>query len=213
MTLKTAYNITRPFYKRYIDNNPFPISSFEIHVFKEIVYFFRDTDKSKYFIRMKVKQFNKEFNKYELEEITADKDNQTEKYKIISTDMMTAKGIVSEDDYFLAEDIMNEQKTIKKKDLIQGDKYLGINGEEYIYLGNLYFTNILEKLTRIEAPLIFNIKRGRLALLNSIRLVEYLGSNKEKLRIDINSYLLPNKESSKIYKLTINSKVDNLTFI
>ena len=104
---------------------------------------------------------------------------------------LTSAGLVTEEEFFLAEDIIEEQETIRKRDLIIGDRYLSISGKKYLYMGQMkYFYD--EADFTLEINYLYDLKLNKFVQNDSVKLIEYIGENKEGVRINSMEVLTPN---------------------
>ena len=86
--------------------------------------------------------FNLSFSKYiSFERYVKKYSDFNEDMNLIGEYYFSSIGFISQEDYFLAEDILSTDK-IKNKDLKYGYKYLGIDGKEYTYIDNLNIKSI-----------------------------------------------------------------------
>ena len=139
MTLSKAYKITRKYkhrdgyYKptivteirlsKNLENYKGLYKPFVIQAIEEGTgnYFFQYGNKKLF---NKTKATIKNEGRFEIKEIND--------YRAI-----TSIGLVSEDDFYLAQDIMENLEKIPKKELVLNEVYMALNGKEYIYLDTL----------------------------------------------------------------------------
>lgn len=153
MTQKEAYDITRPFYC-YVGGfihtlsaqKPIKEKVFYFIIYKRYVSISYKNEKDQFVPIKNIKRskYNKYFKNstsfYEVytyfdgdfyQESNVDKLNKSNGEVVF-----TSKGFVSVLEFFDAEHIMNNREKIKRVDLIVGEKYLSITGDEYFYLGD-----------------------------------------------------------------------------
>jgi len=183
MTLLEAYNITRTFETNYEKVKPF--SSSEIDLIKTTI-----DEKVKYYYwvhhheedRIIAKTMSKKkYNSYDIKE---DHNSVITKKTIKEKMFLTLVGLVTEEDFYLAEDIMENTKFLKKKDLDIDSVYLDIKGRELLYTGNLIMNQgyITEKTYKSQ---LFNIKKSRFLNVSSLKLVKFSYKYKKNIHINL----------------------------
>ena len=124
---------------------------------------------------------------------------------------ITSKGTVEYEEYLLAQDILENTKRIKKRDIVETHTYLSSKGKKYIYLGKFKYKkktaieikrmNYLEYDKyrygqKLEFNYLLDVEHDRLVKLSSVKLIEDLG------RINFDTYTL-----ARMY-LSVNDIVD-----
>jgi len=183
MTLLEAYNITRVFETNYEKEKPFSSSEIELiktTIDKKVKYYYwiHHHEDDRIIAKMMSK---KKYNSYDIKE---KHNNIMTKKRIEEKMFLTSIGLVSEEDFYLAEDIMENTKFLKKKDLEIDSVYLDVKGREFLYTGNLIMNQgyMTEKIYKSQ---LFDIKNNRFLNLSSLKLVEFSYEYKKDIHIDI----------------------------
>ena len=178
MTPKEAYNITREFKGFWGMEKPTPLkyitsilgSAVEYHPKYLSDVFLCDGSKIK---KISKNIFNKRYNKYFLDEGVI---NNFQETKCPTEPVyITSKGITNEDDFYLAEEVIETLDKIKTKDLKLGNIYTSILEKRLIFIGDIkvYFTEgHFNNMTLVLENLLSDIDSGRLFYANNIILLE-----------------------------------------
>ena len=104
---------------------------------------------------------------------------------------ITSKGLITEEDYLLAQDIMSQIIPIRKNELMVGMKYKSILEKEYLYIGDIsgYIERNMEfginKKYKVNChSLLLDLKTNRLVYFSNILLLEELGMYRAKISYD-----------------------------
>ena len=116
----------------------------------------------------------------------------------------TSVGLVSESDFYIAEDFLEENNTrIGKDELEVGNIYMSNKGIRYAYLGEIEGItighkklggiykrdeNFLEKKSYKTVPLIYKLKNGKITKLSSVKLIKNEGELQSYKKLEISSY-------------------------
>ena len=182
MTLLEAYKITKSFKTYFRKEKPFLTS--EVLLIKKDnygrtihYYWVLNPDGN----RIKQIMSKNKYDSYNIKEISDPK--YTMLMKEIEANMfLTSVGLVIEEDFYLAEDIMENTEFLKRKDLEIDSVYLDIKGREFLYTGDLII-NPGKRETLYKSQL-FDLKKELFIHFTSIKLVEF--SYKYKKTININ---------------------------
>jgi len=130
----------------------------------------------------------------------------------------TSVGLVTENDFFLAEDIQERYtKGIKKKDLEVNSIYFSNKGKEYLYLGGFQIKNIIKednkliKNTILTEEYLYDLSKGEVVKKNSVKLVKFEKENRDSLDINLSGILYSNKQENTYY-INIDTRIHRLTF-
>ena len=169
MTSKEAYHITRPFSNNFKDiQTPSLLTSHLTNLFmaEKINLYSKENG---YVSCIHYKKFREQF-------------------KINIPFYITSKGLITEEKYLLAQDIMEQIIPIKKRELIVGMKYKSIIGNEYVYIGDILlsfrpddFSDFVTRYNLHLKGLLLNIKTGKLNYFSNIMLIEESNLYKEKI--------------------------------
>jgi len=100
---------------------------------------------------------------------------------------ITSIGLITMDEFYLAQDFIEKQQKIKYMDMEINQTYLSNTGKKYIFLGDLisrYGTNI----NYLLKDSIFDISLSKIVKLNSIKLIEEINNDySEKIESFLNS--------------------------
>ena len=134
MTIKEAYNITRPFYNRQRTMIPTLSNEWGLsdNMFLELLDIYNRA--SGELLCFSNKKHNKIFKDIKIKQRQQFEEHIFE-YNIIGKYAFTSKGMIDEKEFNLAADIIDNLNKIKKKDLILNEVYMALNGKEYEYIG------------------------------------------------------------------------------
>jgi len=185
MTLLEAYTITKPFYTNYEKEKPF-LSS-EISLIKTKIngmtrhYFWVRNSEGKTVEKLISK---KKYDSYNIKEEV----NSIMLIKKIEENMfITSVGLVSEEEFYKAEDIMENTKYLKRREVEIDSLYLDVKGRELIYIGTLIVKP--EHATKSEYKFqLFDIEMERFIDFASVKLVEFSSIYKENIYVNIGRF-------------------------
>ena len=192
MNIKTAYHYTKKFNtKRFNGYSGLPSKP----VILEDIFIATDNSKITVLLRehnfitkaISLKVFDRKYKKYFGRDIYLYRDNSS--YLPTEPLYITSKGLIPEDDYLLAEDIMEQMVPIKRKELILGMKYKSIVDKEYLYIGDIngvasiYFDNKIEN-NFIAKDILLDLKTNRLVYFSNILLLEEINLNTKKIELN-----------------------------
>lgn len=200
MTPKEAYNITRPF-RGFWDRMENP--SLLKHVSTMTFYNISSDKKAVALLNLNNSQikliskniFFKKYKDFFSEDIYSQ--SLLKKHYPLEDLYITSKGLTTQEDFFLAEDIMENLQKIKKSDLKIGTVYTSILEKDLLFLGDMkvFFTvGHHNKQTLIFDDILYDLSSKRLFYADNITLLEEKNSN-----ISINRYL-PRSEIEKKIK-------------
>ena len=184
MTTEKAYNITRPFINRHRKVYPRSYSNIEIY------------QQGHKYITMKLETgtyrflgqnlFKKKYLNNENLNLENIKEDNFLSYLIKEDLYHTSIGLVSPEEFHLAEDIIENIQRITPKNLETGKKYKSISGKRYIALGDIeYKENFLGSGRRMFLKnILYDIKSERIVKAESIKLVEEQGYIDQKYNIN-----------------------------
>ncbi len=158
MTIREAYNIKRRHKTGIITLPPFALNNLSFRVYKYSVKIVSPVYETIYvsiskeiFLEQK-KKFNIKFM-YSYDDF--------DEYQLHERVFVTSQGVVSEEDFELAGDIIDNLQTIKKKELREDIKYISDKGKEYFYL-------------KCEKGSLYDRKLRKQVLKDSIRIVDII---------------------------------------
>jgi len=105
-------------------------------------------------------------------------------FEIIGFYAFTSVGLISEEAFYLAEDIKEQQRVIKNNSLEIGIIYESNTGKEYIYIGEIRITSGEEEIHNFGKTL-YDISAGKTRNLGAVRLINEIGKNEKSYLIDI----------------------------
>jgi len=205
MTSKKAYHITRKFKHNGIYKRPKLLEKWFFYFFNlkdELNLSCHEYGMNFYFTN---KKFDKLFKDIPLEDpIQVEEGNHYT--NVIGRYAMTSIGLVKEEDFLLAEDILENTPKIKKKDLIIGNRYKSILGKEYIYLDSIEYALFNVPFLNSEY-LLYDIKRKKRVNLSSIHLVEEIENN------DIFDIIIFSENIPTNIGYSVTTKIKNINFM
>jgi len=216
MDIKTAYHYTREFKGFFCMEKPVELQEVMIYQRKMlkngVVYFRTATNIKKVSLNVFLKKYAKYFDLSEINDLKKDlTDEYKEEYDLYTTKTyyikpkktgllyICSKGLITIDDYFLAQDMMEQIIPIRKNEMIVDNTYKSILDKEYVYLGKVkinatFVTDFSIDEEEIIDDLLFEVSSKRLVYRSNILLLEEMG--KTIFSIDI-------KDSEIIKKLHI----------
>jgi len=178
MTNERAYNITRSFVTMGCLFEKEDKRFTETSLFKGRLFYLNNTTYPFYFY---VKNFSKEKTiKENILEITHKSEVDCITFKIPL--YLTSVGVITEDEYLLAEDIIDNHSTIYKKDLVENAIYEASNGKKYTYLGDfkILFLGVLYDLK----DMFYDKKYNKLITFSSLKIVNLLEYSEKNININ-----------------------------
>ena len=124
---------------------------------------------------------------------------------------LTAVGLISEDEYLLAKDIIERYSTrIPKKELDVGSCYISEKGESFLYIGSFKTelvkveNNIMYKEYKETDHCVYNLNEERVIKLSSVKLIDYdrENNNEDILYKNLDEYLSYNN----FYQINIDER-------
>jgi len=205
MTSKEAYHITRNFKHNGTYKRPKLLEKWFFYFFNlkdELNLSSHEYGMNFYFTN---KKFDKLFKDIPLEEpIEVEEGNYYN--NVIGRYAMTSLGLVKEEDFLLAEDILENTPKIKKRYLIIGNKYKSIIDKEYIYLGRIEYA-LFNVPFLTSDYLVYDIKRKKRVNLSSIHLTEEIGNN------DIFDIIIFSENIPTNIGYSVTTKIKNINFM
>ena len=205
MDIKTAYHYTREFKGFFCMEKPVELQEVMIYQRKMlkngVVYFRTTTNIKKVSLNVFLKKYAKYFDLSEINDLKKDlTDEYKEEYDLYTTKTyyikpkktgllyICSKGLITIDDYFLAQDIMEQIIPIRKNEMIVDNTYKSILDKEYIYLGKVKVNASLVSDFSIEEEeiiddLLLDVSFKRLVYRSNIVLLEDIGI------VDSNRYI------------------------
>ena len=178
MTNERAYNITRSFVSMGSLFEKEDKRFTETSLFKGRLFYLNDVIYPFYFY---VKNFSKEKNiKENILEITHK--NEVDSITFKNPLYFTSVGIITEDEYLLAEDIMENHHIISQKDLVQRYIYESSNGRKYIYLGDIKIFHD-ETIFNLN-NMFYDIKYKKIINFSSLRIINLLENSIKIININ-----------------------------
>ena len=197
MTTIEAYHITRKFRTFFKTATPEVYKKIMLHKQTTL-----ETNKVKYFIKVFKSNdvfFSKLISKHIYESFDIEKEpsaNEFHHHEIKNIERpyyFTSIGLVDQETFFLAEDIMENLTFIKKKDLNIDSIYKSIQGKEYLFIGDLTInTNFPESDTYPNQ--LFCLTDGTFLNFSSIKLIEYIREQKDSVSLIRNDLLSDSKK-------------------
>jgi len=155
MTVREAYKITKFFKHGHFSYPPFCISEITIREYQNTVQIGSPIYDVNY-VRITKRQFLKQKEKFNFK-LTYSYDDFKE-YFYGRKLYLTSIGLVSEEDYFLAKDTIDNLKTIPKKELLEDTLYLSDKGKEYFYIkshnGQVYDKKLKKQILKDSVRLV-----------------------------------------------------------
>ena len=135
----------------------------------------------------------------------------------------TSVGFVSDEDFYLAEDILEQYNIrIPKSELLENYIYLSDKGKKYIYLGSFEIETITHEEDNLNRYFgktdfyLYDISDDCIRKVGGTRLIQEVGKNKELFEVDIWNIDLPNMQSRETHKLVYIKHMkflDNIRFL
>ena len=180
MTINRAYNITRNFQKDGIEFIPGLITNgFFCSSTNNTIDFCSFTSEHFSYFNISKKEFKTNFLDNHNFHISDEEFNEDLAYSIqkpIGEYAITSIGLITMDEFYLAQDFIEKQQKIKKTNMEFKQTYLSNKGKKYIFLGDLlsnYGTNIIYSLK----DCLFDISLSKIVKLNSIKLIEEINND------------------------------------
>ena len=218
MTLKRAYDLTRDFTKRDLPFRAGIVSDFYFKEYNGFYSLYSKLTDFHVYDKISTKVYSERYLKNK--DFNINSNHFSGKFGFIIEELVgeyaiTAKGLVSIDEYYLACDLMDNQKGIQQKEMNKNHIYKAITGKEYIYLGDIFYSCKPYKKDREERVLddmVLDTKLNKIVNRTSIRLVEYNGENSKDFTVNLYNYF------SKAYNTKgklkrITKKINNIEFI
>jgi len=130
---------------------------------------------------------------------------------------LTSIGLVTEEEYFEAEDLIERYNTkIAKNELIVGNQYLSNKGKKYLYLGDLDLLSIVRDQNKLNKkilssdPICYDVLESKLVYLSSLKLIENIGELDNKIDILLNRGIF--KELYDYEFIEISTTIKNIEF-
>ena len=193
MTTLEAYHITRKFKTSFKDATPALYININLHKQttvqnKNVKYFIKIFENDNVFFS---KRTSKEvYESFKIKEDASANEVYHHKIKNIERPYyFTSIGLVDEETFFLAEDIMENLTFIKKKELEIDSVYKSIQGKEYLFIGEISINNDFAD-SDIYSYQLLSLNDKRFLNLASIKLIEYVREQKKDvllIRTDISS--------------------------
>jgi len=180
MTMHRAYNITRDFQKDGIEFIPGLITNgFFCSSTNNNIDFCSFTSEHFSYFTISQKEFKTNFLDNPNFHISDEEFNQDLSYSIqkpIGEYAITSIGLITMDEFYLAQDFIEQQHKIKKTNLEFKQTYISNKGKKYIFLGDLfsnYGTNVMYTLK----DCLFDISLNKIVKLSSIKLIEKINND------------------------------------
>jgi len=173
MEISTAKSITKSFINKGEKREPIFASDWEFILKKDTVYIISEQNNVEYIFSS--------LNNYSREYVFGPFKNIVKDNKLIDGAYFTSIGFVSAEDFFLAEDILENIKKIKLSEMKEGHIYLSDKGKEYLFIKeeiqtNTYvkdnnFTHFRKKRIQRENTL-YDITFRKYVKFNSVKLIK-----------------------------------------
>jgi len=191
ITIQKAYQYTKTFQLKYNNFTPKIESGFYFIKLND-KYHLKNTNKSidSTYFKITEELFNERYSDlivalpivdFLLENTNTIRINNYDKNKKIysfpNNMALTSKGLISEETFYLAQDMMDNASFLKKKELVIDGIYLGLDGLEYIYIGDVTFGQDFYDQ-------VYSLKKGRCRNRTSVKLVKHLRNLDQPLHGD-----------------------------
>ena len=192
MTTKESFDITKAYTKNGFKFKPEIKSGYYFH-FKFGEVYLSNVDLNDFNLqKISLKQFNKLKYKINQTRLIEMKERFSFPYNINNNDVFeilgfyafTSIGLVSEEDFYLAEDMIENQITIKKNNLEIGMVYESNTGKEYIHIGEIRITSGEEETHNLGKTL-YDISAGKTRRIDAVKLINELRKNNNKYNLNI----------------------------
>jgi len=195
MTILEAYNITKSFQTYFGKEKPFlssEIMLIKIKNFNRLIHYYWFVGQNGN--RIKKTMSKKTYDSYIVKEIENTSSNKSLK-KIDESLFLTSVGLVSEEDFYKAEDIMENTKFLKRRDLEIDSVYLDIKGREFLYIGDLII-NPENRKEKIYKSQLLNLENKMFIYFSSLKLVKF--SHKYKKEVSLDNITMFKSESKRL---------------
>jgi len=208
VNISTAKAITKSFINMGVKRTPFIATDWEFILEDESVYLVSDENHLKYYFSS--------LNTYSKMYLFGPFKHDINDNKLLESSYYTSCGFVSEDDFFLAEDVISQNIKFKLSQMNNRNLYLSDNGKEYLYIFEYKLEIIKERFITtgkiikerfINKNVLYDISNRKFIKFSSVNIITDLGDSHERM-----VHILISESdisSAKILSIKINDEIIN----